>query len=346
MVEIDGSFGEGGGQILRTSAALAVAAGKVLRVGNIRAGRPKPGLRPQHVTALTALAKVCGGELTGATVGSRAIKLRPGPVTAGDYHFEIGTAGSANLVLQTLGLPLVLAEGVSKVTVGGGTHNPWAPSFEYLRDVYAPLASIAGIEAFGTMSRVGFYPAGGGEVTMQVRGLGGASALIGLKLTDRGDLRRLEGLSAVSEGLPDPVADRQASQVLGRLRKRGLQVSLEQARVASDSPGTTVFIRATFSRCVAGFFALGRRGRPAEAVADEAVDALFGYLDAEGALDGHAADQLLTALALSPEPSRYTTTRVSRHLSTNAEVIRQITGREVGVAGELGQPGRVFLGGK
>jgi RNA 3'-terminal phosphate cyclase (ATP) len=175
VVDIDGSIGEGGGQILRTAAALAVALGKPVRVRKVRAGRSRPGLRPQHVTALRAAAAICGGELRGADENSTEIELSPGEILPGEYTFDIGTAGSASLVLQTLLPPLLLAQGDSRVTVVGGTHNPFAPPFEFLRDVIGPLLSSIGATLFFEMERAGFYPAGGGHIVMNVRGLPGAS---------------------------------------------------------------------------------------------------------------------------------------------------------------------------
>ncbi len=345
VVDIDGSFGEGGGQILRSAASMAAALGKNLRVHSIRAGRSTPGLRPQHVTAMEAVAAITGGALTGAEVGSACIELTAGKPRAGEYRFDIGTAGSAPLVLQTVLPPLLMAAGDSVVTVTGGTHNPMAPCLEYFANVLGPLLSGAGVDTLAAMARPGFYPAGAGELTLTVRGLGGPEPLIGLPLTQRGDLRYIEGLSAVSDSLPDHIGQRQSEQVIGRLRRRKMAATIEQARWHTQSPGTVVFLRAVFTRSIAGFFALGKRGRPAEAVADEAMDALEDYLDGHGALDPYAADQVLVPLALGLEPSRFTTTRITNHLLTNAEVVRRICGRDVTIEGSVGQPGSVHIGG-
>lgn len=344
-IEIDGSQGEGGGQIVRTACSLAAAMGKPLRVHRIRAGRGTPGLRAQHVAALRALAEVCDGRLRGAEVGSDCIELDPGEVRPGLYEFAIGTAGSTSLVFQALLPALLLAPGDSRVTVTGGTHNPFAPPFEFLRDVYGPLLEAIGVHSHFVLERPGFYPAGGGRATMELQGFGGAEPLIGLHLGQRGELRRIEGISFASASLPAHIVERQAMQVIGRLRQRQLRGSVEQARGETASSGTAVFLRAVFARCVAGFSALGERGKPAERVADEAVDALLAHLDAAGALDGRAADQVLTVLAVTPEPSRFTTTQVTGHLLTNAQIIRQLTGRQVEVCGEPGQPGSVFVPG-
>ncbi len=350
-VVIDGSFGEGGGQILRTAVGLAAAlwgrrAGaepRTLRIVNIRANRPKPGLRPQHLAAVSAAAAVSGAQVHGAVAESSELSFRPEGPRAGSCRFEIGTAGSTNLVFQTILPALAAAEGDSEILISGGTHNPLSPCFEYVRDVFATLASAANVHVALTLERAGFYPAGGGQVRCQVRGLGDAARVAPLRLTSRGELKYVEGVSAASESLPEHIIERQCEQTIGRLRKAGLRGSIEQARLPSACPGTVVFLRAVFSRSVAGFFALGRRGKPAERVADEAADELLAFLDADGAVDPHAADQLITLLALAPGRSELTTTRVSPHLLTNAEVVRRIAGRQVSVEGQLDEPGKVVI---
>lgn len=347
-VTIDGSFGEGGGQILRTSVGLAAAlwgrdGPEVLRIENIRANRPKPGLGAQHVTSVKAAAAVTGGKLTGAEVGSETLEFRPGRPRPGRYRFEIATAGSAILVLQTILPALVVADGNSEVTVTGGTHNPFAPCFDYFSGVFGLLASGANVSINATLDAAGFYPAGGGQVHCRVGGLGSPDHVAPLNLLSRGGLKHIEGLSAVAKSLPEAIAERQSAQTIARLRKAGLRCSLEQAHWPTRSPGTVVFLRAVFSRSVAGFFALGKKGKPAEQVADQAVDDLLEFLDANGAVDPHAADQLITILALSPDASELATTKITQHLLTNAEVIRQIAGRDVTVTGKIGTPGHVAI---
>lgn len=342
-IDIDGSEGEGGGQILRTSLALAAATGVEVRIRRIRAGRPKPGLRAQHLAAVRAAAGVCDADVEGAHLSSKELRFRPGGLRAGRFRFDIGTAGSTVLVLQTLIPPLMVADGDSEVVVAGGTHNPKAPCFEYLRDVFDVLASVMNLQAYFELVRAGFYPAGGGEVRMQLRGLRAAENVGPFRVSQRGELRYVEGVSARASSLREGILDRQTTQALGRLAAAGHRASLEQAVWDTASPGTSVFLRAVFTRTVAGFGALGRRGKPAERVADEAADALLAFLDGRGALDAHAADQVLTLAALCPEDSHFTTERVTDHLLTNAGVVRKLTGREVHIEGDPGQPGTVSV---
>ena len=342
-VHIDGSQGEGGGQILRTSVGLAAAMGKPVHVTDIRARRQRPGLRPQHLAALRAAAAVCDAEVTGTEIGSKEITFTPGRRKAGTFRFDIGTAGSGTLVLQTILPALMLADGDSDVTVTGGTHNPLAPCFEYFRDVFLTLAGAANLHAYAEMIKAGFYPSAGGEIRMQVRGLVSADNVQPLRLTGRGDLRYVEGLSAASYSLAAHIIERQSSQVLARFAAARLKASIEQAVWETFSPGTVVFLRAVFGRSVAGCFALGARAKPAERVADEAAEELLAFIDSAGAVDAHAADQLLAIAALAPAESRYVTERVTDHLQTNADVIQQMTGRQIDIEPGEGTSARVVV---
>lgn len=343
IIVIDGSQGEGGGQILRTCVGLSAAMGIPVRITAIRAGRDRPGLRPQHLAAVRAAASVCAGQITGAELGSQQLTFIPGEPKAGQFRFDIGTAGSATLVLQTIIPALLMTDGDSDVTVTGGTHNPLAPCFEYLRDVYAVLASAANAQVYLEMARAGFYPSGGGEIRMQVRGLGDYEGLAPFRLTDRGPLRHIEGISAASYSLAAHIIDRQTQQALGRLAKADHRATVEQAVWETFSPGTIVFLRAVFAKSVAGFFALGSRAKSAEQVADESVDGLLAFMDSPGTVDAHAADQLLTIAALCPDESRYIAERPTDHLHTNAQVIRELTGRQIDITDSEGETALVIV---
>jgi RNA 3'-terminal phosphate cyclase (ATP) len=290
-----------------------------------------------------AAAAVCGAKITGDSLGSRELVFAPGPLAGGEHEIDVGTAESVNLVLQTILPPLTVCDADSTVRVTGGTHNPLAPCFEYVRDVFGPLASSMNVQAYYEMERPGFYPSGGGKVRMAVCGLECAQDVGALRFMSRGELRRIEGLSAASDSLPEHIVDRQAARATSRLAEAGHSVRMERARWATASPGTVVFLRAVYSRTVAGFFSLGKLGKPAETVADEAADAMLDFLSGTGALDSHAADQLITLAALCEGPSRFTCHRVTSHLRTNAEVIRQITGRTVEIAEAADGTGSVIL---
>jgi RNA 3'-terminal phosphate cyclase (ATP) len=282
---------------------------------------------------------VAGAEVRGDRVGSEEIVFAPGPVRPGDYFFDIGTAGATSLVLQTLLLPLSLVRETSSVTLRGGTHVPWSPSFHYLDWHWRPLLARIGIPFDLTMSMAGFYPQGGGELRAQIPG--GAHPKP-LRLTERGPLRAVRGLSAVAN-LPREIAERQRRQAVRRLKN--LLPDREPAVVEEELPaasrGTVLLLLAEFDPGRACCFALGARGKRAERVADEAVDVLAAFLGSDGAVDPWLADQLLLPLALAEEPSELRTSEVTAHLLTNAEVIRLFLPVEIGVDGPLGGPATV-----
>jgi RNA 3'-terminal phosphate cyclase (ATP) len=232
-LQIDGAMGEGGGQVVRSALSLSLLTGQPFRLSRIRAKRDRPGLRPQHLAAVQAAAQVAGAEVRGDRVGSEEIEFAPGLVRPGDYFFDIGTAGATSLVLQTLLLPLALAPGTSSVTIRGGTHVPWSPCFHYLDWQWRPFLTRIGIPFDLTMTMAGFYPRGGGELQAQIPG--GARPRP-LKLTKRGPVRSIRGLSAVGN-LPREIAERQRRQALRRLRK--LLPEVEPQVVVEELPAAS-----------------------------------------------------------------------------------------------------------
>jgi len=338
-IEVDGAMGEGGGQVLRSALSLSLLTGQPFRLSRIRANRNRPGLRPQHLAAARAAARVASAEVRGDRVGSEEIAFAPGPVRPGDYCFDIGTAGATSLVLQTLLLPLARAPGTSSVTIRGGTHVPWSPCFHYLDWQWRPLLARIGLPFDLTMTMAGFYPQGGGE--LQARIPGGARPRP-LKRTKRGPVRSIRGLSAVGN-LSREIAERQRRQALRRLQN--LLPDMEPEVVVQELPaasrGTVLLLLAECELGRICCFALGARGKRAERVADEALDALAAFLRSDGAVDPWLADQLLLPLALADGPSELRTSEVTAHLLTNAEVIRLFLPVEIGVDGPLGGPATV-----
>jgi len=341
MLRVDGGQGEGGGQVLRTALAFSAVRGVPVEVHSIRARRRTPGLQAQHLTAVTALAQICDARVEGAALGSQRVLFTPGVVRPGAYHFDVGTAGSTALVLQAILLPLALADGPSRIRLTGGTHVPWSPPADYLRDVCFPVLAGMGIVARLRVDRWGFYPKGGGRVAVDIPGSGEPHPVT---LVFRGGSAELRGTSAVAN-LPRKIAERQRDRALQRLRAEGRSAAIEV--VEADAPGTGTFLMlvAETAGLPAGFSALGERGKPAEKVADEAVDALLDFLKAEAACDPNLADQLILPLALAPGTSRLTTSRVTRHLLTTIELVQQLLGCPVQVGGEEGSPGTVTIEG-
>lgn len=339
MIEIDGSRGEGGGQILRSALTLSLLTGKPFRIYNIRSRRARPGLRPQHLKAVQAAAEVGQARIKGAEMGASTLQFEPGRVCPGNYHFDIGTAGATSLVLQTVYLPLALADAPSWVTIRGGTHVPQSPCFHYLDRHWRRFLDTTDLSLSLTLKRAGFYPPGGGIVRAHIRPTSGVRPL---HLLQRGRLRQICGLSAVAN-LPDSVAERQRDRALTRLAGWAGPCTIEIERLSALSKGTMLLLLAEFEHSQACFFALGARGKRAEQVADEAVDELLEFLATDGAVDTYLSDQLLLPLALSQGVSELRTACVSTHLLTNADVIRDFLSVTLEIQGEPGASGTVRL---
>lgn len=352
MLEIDGSFGEGGGQILRTSLTLALLTGKAFRLVRIRAHRPKPGLQPQHLSSVRAAAQISQAEVHGDVLGSCELTFVPGSVTPGQYHFSIGTAGATSLVLQTVYYPLALAANEpSEVVISGGTHVTKSPCFHFLETTWRAWLEKLGLRVRLKMRRPGFYPRGGGVIeahitpstTVQPLGLEEASASHA-PISRWGRQLAVTGFSAVA-GLPQTIAQRQAHRAEKRLRQAGYDCEIELQNW-EDGPGTVLALVWQLGPVPTLFAALGERGKPAERVADDAVDELLHHAEhGPHAVDPHSADQLLIPLALAPGRSEFPVSQVTSHLLTNGEVVRQFTGRQITITGDEGQPGRVTVQG-
>lgn len=317
MITIDGSFGEGGGQILRTALALSLVTGKPFRIENIRAGRKTPGLLRQHLTAVNAATQISSGEVVGAAIGSRELTFAPGSVVSGDYKFAVGTAGSTTLVLQTVLPALLVARGESKLILEGGTHNPFAPPFDFLERAFLPLVNQMGPRVTAELERPGFYPAGGGAMSVAIEP---SAFLKRLDLPNRGEVRaRLA--RAVVANLPISIAERELKTVAGKLswpREWTRAESVEGSR----GPGNVVTIEIECERVTEVFTGFGERSLRAEAVAEKAVQQARRYLASEVAVAEYLADQLLIPMAMAGGGS-FTTLPLSRHSTTNIQVIRR-----------------------
>ncbi len=309
-LEVDGSYGEGGGQIIRSSVSLAAITGKPVHIVNIRAKRAKPGLQNQHLAAVEAAAEICAADLQGAAVGSQEIFFRPKKkVKAGEYKFSISTAGASNLVLQTVLTPLALAGGKSVVTVKGGTHNPMAPPVEYIEFVYLPALARAGLTASVETSRYGFYPKGGGESRFEFELTGGFSPV---NFTMRGELVKGSGV-VLASNLPATVLVRGENAL-----REFLPANLPIHKRSRPSPGTgaAVFVSTEFEGGLGGFTSLGEIGKPMEKVAAECGSAFEKWMASDVAVDEHLADQLVLPMALAKGRSRWRTIEVTEHLRT------------------------------
>jgi RNA 3'-terminal phosphate cyclase (ATP) len=317
MIAIDGSEGEGGGQVLRTALALSLVTGHSFRIENIRSKRKTPGLLRQHLTAVAAAAQVGDAAIDGATLGSLSLTFEPRSIRAGHYAFAIGTAGSTTLVLQTVLLPLALAGEPSTIEIMGGTHNPSAPPFDFIQQAFLPLLARMGAKVDLELVRPGFYPAGGGKIRARiipVRRLGR------IDLPSRGEIVR-RCVRAVVANLPYAIAQREVQTVAAELEWG--QDCLEAHTLSdSDGPGNAISVIVGSEHVTDVFTAFGERGVTAERVAGDAAKQARRYINSNAAIGQHLADQLLLPLALG-EGGSFTTTPLSSHATTNIETIRR-----------------------
>jgi RNA 3'-terminal phosphate cyclase (ATP) len=338
MITIDGSQGEGGGQILRTSLALSLVTGQPFRMERIRAKRQKPGLLKQHLTAVEAAKTVGCAEVEGAALSSQTLEFRPGPVTPGNYRFAVGTAGSATLVLQTVLPALLTSSGHSTLTLEGGTHNPMAPPFDFLEKCFMPLIHRMGPSVELELRHHGFFPAGGGRFHARIEP---SKKLSRLDLLERGSIRGRRARILVSK-LPEHVGQRELAVVRDDLRWREDECSVE-AVPYPVGPGNAVVLAIETEHLTEVFTGFGERGRPAEEVARSAVGAVKAWLEADVPVDEHLADQLLIPTVLAGGGS-FRTTNPSLHTTTNAEVIQRFLPVPIKVEQERELGWRVTVG--
>jgi RNA 3'-phosphate cyclase len=340
MLTVDGA--QGGGQIVRTTVSYSALSGRAVRVINIRAGRPRPGLQAQHLVAVRAVAELCTADVTGAALGSTAIEFRPGPIASPDvWRLDVGTAGSVMLILQALLPCLALGGTAVDLTLTGGTNNPWAPAFEHTRRVLLPALLQMGVKVEAELRSRGFYPRGGGEVRVRVEP---ASAIQRLSLCERGRPVRVWGI-AYSSNLPQHIAERMAGACRDRLALAGLCPEEFEIDAATPSPGAGcgIIALAEFEHSVLAGDRLGERGKPAENVGREAAEALLRELRFQAAADSHLADQLVPWVALASGDSAYLTSRKTDHLASAVAVAEHVVGARFSVDGD--EPARVFCRG-
>jgi RNA 3'-terminal phosphate cyclase (ATP) len=324
MIVIDGSQGEGGGQILRSSLALAILTRTPFKMERIRAGRDKPGLRPQHLAAVLAARDVSGADVTGAEVGSRDLTFRPRTVQGGDRTFSVGTAGSATLVLQTVLPALLRAREPSTLAVEGGTHNSAAPPFEFLKESFLPLLKKMGAKVEATLVRPGFYPSGGGRIEVKIE----PSELGAVDLEERGALVARRAI-AHSAGLPPAVAERELRVCKERL-SLGRDETIRMDWDEKFGPGNAVNVIHQFQNVTVVTSGFGERGARPDEVAERAIGPMLRYLETKAAACEHLADQLLLPMAMGRGGS-FTTTEPTEHTQTQIQVLKQFLGGEVEV---------------
>jgi len=317
VLKIDGSQGEGGGQILRSALALSLVTGTPFRIEKIRAGRVKPGLLRQHLAAVKAAEAVGQAQVDGAEIGASELVVRPGVVRGGEYHFAVGSAGSACLVLQTVLPPLLLAPGPSVLVLEGGTHNPAAPPWDYIARVFLPMIERMGPRVTTTLEHPGFFPAGGGRFRVEIAPV---TRLSPISLLERGEIRRRRA-SALVAHLPRVVGERELAVVCQKLS--GFEAASELREIKdTPGPGNALLVELECDHVAEMFVGFGERGLRAEEVGDRVVHGVRQYLLAGVPVGPHLADQLVLPLALAGAGT-FRTTPVTRHTETNIEIVQR-----------------------
>ena len=322
MITIDGSEGEGGGQVLRYSAALSLLTGEPFTIRNIRAGRAKPGLMRQHVTALEAACAIGGAECSGLTVGASELIFGPGSVTPGEYHFAVGTAGSTGLVLQTVLVPLMLADAPSKLVIEGGTHAMAAPPFEFLQKTLLPVLERMGPQISITLERHGFYPRGGGRIVVDID----PAPLRPIECVTRGEFKagKVEALIA---GIPFDIADRELKAARKVLAEWPDEAFAPVQLPAENGPGNALLMEAEFDHVTEVMSGFGKLGVPAERLAKTAARRMAGYLASQAFAGPYLQDQLLLPFAMAGRGA-FTTVKLSEHTRTAVKLIERFSGRD------------------
>lgn len=344
MLQIDGTLGEGGGQLLRTSLTLSVLTGRPFRMDNIRAGRSTPGLRPQHLTAVRAASALCRADTVGAHLGSRTLEFHPDTrPMGGNFRFDVSeaavsgrSAGSVILIIQTILWPLIFAKEPSNITLVGGTIVPFSPSYHYFNHVAGPVFKQLGADFSCELKRWGWMSKGGGQVELFVKPSG---PLRGITLKPiKAD--KVGGVAAVSN-LPSHIPQRMSERANKLIRERGLGADVKPIRERGDGPGAGLVLWIP----QAGFSSIGRPGLPAEEVANSAVADLLPFMENGAAVDKYLADQILVPMALANRSSTFSTSHVSTHMITNANLLRQWLNIIIRLEGEVGESGQITVEG-
>ncbi|MHA1577225.1 MAG: RNA 3'-terminal phosphate cyclase [Candidatus Thorarchaeota archaeon] len=342
MIEIDGSYGEGGGQILRTAISLSALIMKPVRIGKIRAGRKKPGLRRQHMAGIELASRLVNASVRGLEIGSTEVEFEPTERRSGSFSFDVGTAGSISLILQAVLPPAILSPEPVQFNLRGGTDVSWSPPLDYIREVFVPMLHLMGPIIEIRQERRGHYPKGGGKASISI------TPVDGIKGVDLYEFGKLLGVSGISHcvRLPGHIADRQASSAESVLMENGVKMmNIERESYPKNKdphigPGTGIVLWAESDTGLRiGADNLGSRGKRAEDVGKEAAEHLISELSSGMAIDSHLCDMLVPYLAIANGSSRIGITKVTSHLVTNVAIAKQIMEIEITLKGDVGKPG-------
>lgn len=334
MITIDGSEGEGGGQMVRNSCALSLVTGEPFRIANIRGKRSKPGLMRQHVTAIEAACVISGAECSGLAVGSSELTFQPGKVVPGEYHFAVGTAGSTGLVLQTVLMPLILADGPSRLVLEGGTHNMLAPPFDFIEKTFLPVIERMGPRVRARIVRHGFYPRGGGRIEVEIE----PAPLRPVECLTRGEPLGVAG-QAMFAAVPAEIAQRMIARAVKDLPDWPEGALAMRELPADQGPGVILMLEARYAEVTEVVSGFGQLGVPAERLARVSAARMRGYLESDAFAGPYLADQLVLPFVLAGDGA-FTTVKPSQHTLTAIDIAHRFTGRRIEL---VRQPGGEHL---
>jgi RNA 3'-phosphate cyclase len=344
VIEIDGSLMEGGGQLLRMATTYSAILGESIRIVDIRANRNQPGLKPQHLSTLKAVAELCAAETKGLEIGSREVEFHPGRIRGGGFEFDIGTAGSCSLLLQCVAPVAAYSDGPVKIRVKGGTAVRWSPPMPIVRHVVWAGLRMMGFSGAVRILRDGYYPKGGGLVEARISPIRGFKSIV----CEKPEVKGVRGLSTCG-GLPRHIAERQAEAALKVLRDEGFEARIDVAtpgKAASPlSPGSVICLWVEGGALI-GDDGLGERGKTAERVGEEAAQRLVSQIRTGAYVDLHTADNLILPCSLAAGTSSFTVSRITLHTLTAVEIAKQITGVKIIVEGSEGKQGRITVEGR
>ena len=321
MIEIDGSYGEGGGQILRNTIALSTITKKPVKITNIRANRPNPGIKAQHYVAIKSIQELCDAEVEGLEIGSSKITFYPGEIKGGRYRFDIGTAGSITLVFQACILASVQTKKPIKIKLTGGTDVKWSPTWDYFEHIFLPLLHKTGVDVKPHLVKRGYYPKGGGEAEIEIKPI---ETIKPLKLSDHQEFSEVKGIVHIGS-LPENISTRIKHTVIKTLLKKAFMTSIEIDKSKTLSPGTGVTLWAESKDTILGVAVLGEKGVTSEEVGEKAVLNIIREIESGATLDVYAFDQLLPYMVLACKngESSCKIRELSNHASTNMWLLQQ-----------------------
>jgi len=319
LLQIDGSYGEGGGQILRYAVALSALTKKPVEINNIRANRPVPGIRPQHHTAISCIKSICKGAIEGLSIGSSKLTLSPGEIQPGEYKFDIGTAGSITLVFQACILSSLNTTKPITIKLTGGTDVKWAPTWDYFTQVFLPLIQKMGVNTDAQLIKRGYYPKGGGEAVLTIHP---AKKLQRLQLEEEQDFKEINGIVHIAN-LPDHISKRMKHAALKIVVKNNIQSFIRVDKTTSFSPGTGITLWSKSDHTVMGSTFLGERGVTSEKIGENAANQLIKEINTGATIDTFAIDQILPYMVLAEEESVCMVRELSNHTQTNMWLLKQ-----------------------